>query len=195
MKVNLGSWCSISKNWSLVWSPWPCNNWTCGNRQDIRTTSTHLLLASNAKWSGNIRSKLREMSTKQMTPTAIANSNLKMGTHEYGHCLWIASNSSSYDVIVVLVDKLSKMIHIWPITKNVMTLELARIYLKAVYSHHGMSKVFISDSGMQFTSMYWKAYLVCLKPNWPCPRHTILKWMAKRNEKIIQSRICYGHLH
>ena len=69
----------------------------------------------------------------------------------------LPQTSTSYDVIVVFVDKLSKMIYIQPTTKNVTTLELARIYLEAVYSHHGMSKVLISNRGTQFTSMFWKS--------------------------------------
>ena len=61
-----------------------------------------------------------------------------------------------YNAILVVVDRLSKMAHYIPTTKEVDAHETARLLLHHVWKYHGTPKEIISDRGPQFDSQVWK---------------------------------------
>jgi len=63
---------------------------------------------------------------------------------------------AGHDTIVTFVDKLSKMIHIVPTTKDVTAVELAHIYFNTVIRSHGLQKDIVTDRGSVFMSKFWK---------------------------------------
>lgn len=59
------------------------------------------------------------------------------------------------DAILVMVDKLSKMVHLEPTRTEVTAEETTKLFLRAVFRLHGMPRVIISDRDPQFTSVFW----------------------------------------
>jgi len=57
-----------------------------------------------------------------------------------------------YDSILVVVDRLTKMVHFIPTTEKTSTEGLARLLGDNVWKLHGLPKSIISDRGPQFTA-------------------------------------------
>ena len=60
------------------------------------------------------------------------------------------------NAILVVVDRLSKMAHYIPTTKEVSAQETARLLLHHVWKYHRTPKKIICDRGPQFDSQVWK---------------------------------------
>jgi len=59
--------------------------------------------------------------------------------------------AQGYDsILVVVVDKLTKMVHFIPTTEKMSTEGLARLFRDNVWKLHGLPKSIISDRGPQF---------------------------------------------
>lgn len=57
--------------------------------------------------------------------------------------------------ICVFVDRLTKMIVVEPTTDKVTATEIATLYFRAVFRHHGLPTSLISDRDPKFTSEFW----------------------------------------
>ena len=57
-----------------------------------------------------------------------------------------------YDSILVVVDRLTKMVHFIPTTEKMSAEELARLFRDNIWKLHGLPKSIISDRGPQFTA-------------------------------------------
>jgi hypothetical protein len=64
---------------------------------------------------------------------------------------------TSYDALVVFVDRLSKMVRLAPTTTSVTAEQLARVFMDSVFRHHGMPRAIVSDRDPKFTSDFWRA--------------------------------------
>ena len=64
--------------------------------------------------------------------------------------------TQGYNAVLVVVDRLSKMAHYIPTTKEVSAQETAKLMLQHVWRLHGTPKEIISDRGPQFDSQVWK---------------------------------------
>jgi len=64
--------------------------------------------------------------------------------------------SQGQDSIMVVVDRLSKMIHVIPTTEKLSSEGLARLFRDHVWKHHGLPQQVISDRGPQFVSGFMK---------------------------------------
>jgi hypothetical protein len=64
--------------------------------------------------------------------------------------------SQGYNVIMVVVDRLSKLIHVLPTTDTVTSEGIARLFRDSVWKHHGLPQQVISDRGPQFVSRFMK---------------------------------------
>ena len=49
------------------------------------------------------------------------------------------------------------MVHLAPYTKEVTTMEYAKLFVDHVFRLHGFSEVIISDRDPHFTSKFWKS--------------------------------------
>ena len=65
-------------------------------------------------------------------------------------------SSHGYNAIMVVVDRLSKLIHVVPTTDNVTSYGVARLYRDNVWKHHGLPEEIISDRGSIFISLFMK---------------------------------------
>jgi hypothetical protein len=71
--------------------------------------------------------------------------------------------SKSFDAILTVVDRFTKMAHFLPCTKTINSKETADIIMKEVFRLHGLPSDIISDRGPQFISKFWKHLLEMLK--------------------------------
>ena len=61
-----------------------------------------------------------------------------------------------HDAIVVVVDKLSKLTHIWPTVTTVSAPQLAQQFFTNVVRLHGLPQSLVSDRDPRFTSLFWQ---------------------------------------
>lgn len=59
------------------------------------------------------------------------------------------------DAIIVVVDKFSKLTHVWPTTTTVSAVELAKQFFREIVRLHGFPAVIVSDRDPRFTSLFW----------------------------------------
>ena len=67
----------------------------------------------------------------------------------------LPKTSNGYDMIMTVVDKLSKMIHIIPTTSSATAPDTAQLFFSHVFKHHGLPSSVISDRDTKFTSDFW----------------------------------------
>ena len=60
--------------------------------------------------------------------------------------------AQGYDSILVVVDRLTKMVHFIPITEKTLAKGLARLFRDNVWKLHRLPKSIISDRGPQFVA-------------------------------------------
>ena len=63
----------------------------------------------------------------------------------------------SYNLIFVIVDRLTKMVYYKPVKVTINTLELAEVIIDMVVQHHGLLDSIISDWKSIFTSKFWSS--------------------------------------
>ena len=64
-----------------------------------------------------------------------------------------------WDSIFVVVDRLTKMIHIRPTTTDVTAPTLAQLFIDTIFRHHGLPQAIVSDRDPKFTSNFWRAVM------------------------------------
>ena len=69
----------------------------------------------------------------------------------------LPKTKAGHTAILVFVDRLSKMVHFAPCWNDVGAQEFAQIFLRDIFSKHGLPLEVVTDRGTQFTSKFWKA--------------------------------------
>lgn len=69
----------------------------------------------------------------------------------------LPKTSSSYEAILVVVDRLTMYVHFLPMKETNKTENLTRNYLKEIFKFHGVPISIISDRDNRFTSQFWKS--------------------------------------
>jgi hypothetical protein len=64
--------------------------------------------------------------------------------------------SSGYDCILVVADKFSRYAHFLPLRHPFTALSVAKLYVKEIYTIHGLPLAIVSDRDPIFTSTLWK---------------------------------------
>ncbi|GKD15002.1 putative reverse transcriptase domain-containing protein [Tanacetum coccineum] len=72
---------------------------------------------------------------------------------------------SGYDMIWVIVDRLTKSAHFLPMKKTDNMEKLTRLYLKEIECRHGVPVLIISDRDSYFTSRFWRSLQEALGTN------------------------------
>jgi len=67
-----------------------------------------------------------------------------------------------HTAILVVVDKLTKMVHLIPTTVHVTGEETARLYMDHVWKHHGVPESIVSDRDPRFTGKFMTEFLKLL---------------------------------
>ncbi len=63
----------------------------------------------------------------------------------------------SYDSILVIVDRLTKMVHYEPVKVTIAAPGLAEVIINVVVRHHGVPESIMTDRGLRFTSKFWSS--------------------------------------
>ena len=66
-------------------------------------------------------------------------------------------NKNLNDLIMVFVDKLSKVTHFIPLKTTYKDANIANIFMKQIFRLHGIPKVIIYDRDPKFTSNLWNS--------------------------------------
>ena len=61
-----------------------------------------------------------------------------------------------HDTICVFVDRLTKMAYFAPCNETITAKGFAKLYVDTVQTHQGLSKTFVSDRDVRFTSAFWR---------------------------------------
>ena len=69
---------------------------------------------------------------------------------------------AGHDAILVIVDRLTKMIHLVPTTTEVTAEETADLLIKFVFKYHGVPISIVSDRDTRFTGHFWQALMKVL---------------------------------
>jgi len=68
--------------------------------------------------------------------------------------------SEGYDQLWVIIDRFTKMAHFIPLKTNGKTAtDLAIIFVREVWKHHGLPADIVSDRDSRFTSAVWKEFV------------------------------------
>ena len=60
------------------------------------------------------------------------------------------------DTILVMVDRLSKMVHLAPCRETITAMDTAQLFIESVFKSHGMPTSLITDRDSRFTSQFWE---------------------------------------
>ena len=61
----------------------------------------------------------------------------------------------SYDSILVIVNRLTKMVHYKPVKITFNAPGLAKVIINVIVRHHGLPDSIVTDQGSLFTSKFW----------------------------------------
>jgi hypothetical protein len=94
-----------------------------------------------------------------------------------------------YDAILVVVDRLTKLSLFIPTTSNANSADLARLYIKYVFSKRGVPSDIISDRGSTFTSDFTTSLskLLNIKLNFSTAYHPQTDGQTERTNQQIES--------
>jgi IS30 family transposase len=71
--------------------------------------------------------------------------------------------SRGKDVILVVVDRLTKYAHFLPLSHPFSTLQVSKIFMDNIHKLHGMPRVIVSDRDRIFTSKLWQEIFAALQ--------------------------------
>ena len=63
----------------------------------------------------------------------------------------------NYDSILIIVDRLTKMVHYEPVKVTIDAPGLAEVIIDVVVRHHGLPDSIVTDRGSLFTSKFWSS--------------------------------------
>lgn len=93
--------------------------------------------------------------------------------------------------LVVMVDKLSKMVHIAPCKTKVSAVEVAEIFYREVVRYHGVPMSVVSDRDPRFVSNFWRSLWALLgtKLKMSTAYHPQTDGQTENTNKIIETMI------
>ena len=95
----------------------------------------------------------------------------------------------SYDSILVIVDRLTKMVHYEPVKVIIDVPGLVEVIIDVVVRHHGLPHSIISDRGAIFTSKFWSSlcYFLGIKRRLSTAFHPQTDGQTKRQNSTMEA--------
>jgi hypothetical protein len=97
-------------------------------------------------------------------------------------------SSDGFNMIIVIIDRLTKMALFIPTHSDVDAPEVAMIFLQNVFAKHGTPSDIISDRGKHFTSRFWTSLcaLLNIKGNLSTAYHPQTDGQTERVNQILE---------
>ncbi len=95
----------------------------------------------------------------------------------------------SYDSILVIVDRLTKMVHYVPVKVTIDAPGLAKVITDVVVRHHGVPESIVTDRGSLFTSKFWSSlyYFLGIKRKLSTAFHPQTDGQTKKQNNTIEA--------
>ena len=95
----------------------------------------------------------------------------------------------SYDSILVIVDRLTKMVHYEPVKVTIDAPGLAEVIIDVVVRHHGLPDSIVTDRGSLFTSKFWSllCYFLGVKRRLSTAFHPQTDGQTKRQNSTMEA--------
>ena len=95
----------------------------------------------------------------------------------------------SYDSILVIVDRLTKMVHYEPVKITIDAPGLAEVIIDVVVRHHGLPDSIVTDRGSLFTSKFWSllCYFLGIKRRLSTTFHPQTDGQTKRQNSTMEA--------
>ena len=124
-----------------------CNFWWPGVTKEVKW---YIEECDAYQWNKNCT----KQSAGKLMPNSIPE---KPWTHISADFITKLSLAQGYDSILVVVDKLTKMVHFIPTTEKTSAEGLARLFRDNVWKLHNLPESIISDRGPQFVAgLIWE---------------------------------------
>ena len=65
--------------------------------------------------------------------------------------------SQGYNSIYVVIDMLTKLVHLFLVRKEASAKDIAHVFMKGVFMYHGLPCRVIFDQDTKFASIFWRA--------------------------------------
>ena len=97
--------------------------------------------------------------------------------------------SDSYDSILIIVDRLTKMVHYKPVKVTIDASELAEVILDVVVRYHGLPNSIVTDRSLLFTSKFWLLlrYFLGIKQRLSTAFHPQIDGQTKRQNSTMEA--------
>jgi hypothetical protein len=98
---------------------------------------------------------------------------------------------AGYDLIWVIVDRLTKVAHFIPVKTTYSGAKLAELYMSQIVCQHGVLKKIVSDRGSQFTSKFWEKLheSIDTRLNFSSAYHPHTDGQTKRTNQILEDML------
>jgi transposase InsO family protein len=98
---------------------------------------------------------------------------------------------AGYDLIWVIVDRLTKVAHFIPVKTTYSSAKLAELYMSRIVCLHGVPKKIVLDRGSQFTSKFWEKLheSVGNKLNFSSAYHPQTDEQTERTNQILEDML------
>ena len=95
----------------------------------------------------------------------------------------------SYDSILVIVDRLTKMVHYEPVKVTIDAPGLAEVIIDVVVRHHGLPDSIVTDRGSLFTSKFWSllCYFLGIKQRLSTAFHSQTDGQTERQNSTMEA--------
>jgi glycosylphosphatidylinositol phospholipase D len=95
---------------------------------------------------------------------------------------------NSFDSILVVVDRLTKIIHFIHCKKTITNKKIVKIFLAHIFQNHGLLEDIIFYHGPQFASKFWRRLfeLFGVKVKLSLSFHPQMDGQTKRDNKILE---------
>ena len=95
----------------------------------------------------------------------------------------------SYDSILVIVDRLTKMVYYEPVKITIDAPGLGELIINVVICHHGLPNSIVTDRGSLFTSKFWSSlyYFLGIKRQLFTAFHTQTEGQTKRQNSTMEA--------
>ena len=95
----------------------------------------------------------------------------------------------SYNSILVIVNRLTKMVHYKPVKVTINALGLAEVIIDVVVRHHGLPDLIVTDQGSLFTSKLWSSlcYYLGIKRRLSTAFHPQTDGQTKRQNNTMEA--------